>query len=227
MLLQSQLFKGDPQLERCAQSNEGRILPGAKGEHVGKIQLALGKVDEARIDVGEIANKTYGSSTATAVLNYKQVRNIINPSYQTQADNIVGIMTVARLDFDVDQLERKEGGKDHNNVITLPEITIEGVPEPQPIVRTSVSSNWGAVGLTTFSAEMGLGERVSVYAFLNRETKERWVYLLATLGIGFSLPALKIPKMVTQLAKATLNSKNLLDEKTYTAIAVNRPFFFR
>ena len=40
----------------------------------------------------------YGPSTADVVLAYKRKRNIINYSYQTTADNIVGKMTMAALD---------------------------------------------------------------------------------------------------------------------------------
>jgi hypothetical protein len=40
----------------------------------------------------------YGPSTADAVLTYKTTRNIVNRSYQTQADNIVGKMTIAAMD---------------------------------------------------------------------------------------------------------------------------------
>jgi hypothetical protein len=40
----------------------------------------------------------YGPSTALCVLVYERKRQIINRSYQTQADNIVGRMTIASLD---------------------------------------------------------------------------------------------------------------------------------
>jgi hypothetical protein len=50
------------------------------------------------IDQQELALKRYGPSTAKAVLFYKKKRNIINRSYQTRADDIVGIMTMASLD---------------------------------------------------------------------------------------------------------------------------------
>jgi hypothetical protein len=98
MGLQSTLFRGDPKLEAAAVSPQDHILPGAVGEHVGKIQQALLEVDGAVVDPAELAAKRYGPSTASAVLSYKQKRAIINRSYQTQADNIVGIMTMAALD---------------------------------------------------------------------------------------------------------------------------------
>jgi hypothetical protein len=98
MSLQSQLFRGDPKLEAAAVSDPAHILPGAVGQHVAKIQQALLKLDGITIDPGELQSSRYGPSTANAVLAYKKKRNIINRSYQTQADNIVGKMTIAALD---------------------------------------------------------------------------------------------------------------------------------
>ena len=66
--------------------------------HLGKIQLALILLDAAVIADSEQDSLTYGDSTARAVLAYKRKRNIVNRSYQTQADNIVGKMTMASLD---------------------------------------------------------------------------------------------------------------------------------
>ena len=94
MTLKSQLFRGDPLLEAAAVSDPAHITPGSRGEHVRKIQLALIQLDGAAI----IADESYGPATAAAVLAYKRKRNIINRSYQTAADNIVGKMTIAALD---------------------------------------------------------------------------------------------------------------------------------
>ena len=93
MSLTSRLFAGDPKLEAAATSNPAHIQPEAVGDHVGKIQQAIMLLDGAVIDSGELMAKRYGPSTARAVLAYKKKRNIINRTYQTQADNIVGIMT--------------------------------------------------------------------------------------------------------------------------------------
>jgi len=60
--------------------------------------LALILLDAAVIADRELESLTYGDSTARAVLTYKRKRNIVNRSYQTQADNIVGKMTMASLD---------------------------------------------------------------------------------------------------------------------------------
>jgi peptidoglycan hydrolase-like protein with peptidoglycan-binding domain len=85
-------------LEAAAVSDPAHIVPGATGSHVRKIQTALFVLDDAAIADGELRRTFYGPSTADAVLAYKQKRNIINRSYQTQADNIVGKMTIASLD---------------------------------------------------------------------------------------------------------------------------------
>lgn len=97
MALQSQLMSGDPQLEAALLADRSHIEPGASGPHVAKIQTALILLDGAEL----LADGIYGSLTANAVLSYKQKRSIINSSYQYIADNIVGKMTVARLDADM------------------------------------------------------------------------------------------------------------------------------
>jgi hypothetical protein len=99
--LQSKLFRADPNLEAAAVSDPAHIVPGASGAHVGKLQMALVVLDSAVISPDEMQRTTYGPSTAGAVLTYKQKRSIVNKSYQTQADNIVGKMTMARLDADM------------------------------------------------------------------------------------------------------------------------------
>jgi hypothetical protein len=61
----------------------------------------------ALIALDEVSSQSYGTSTATAVLNYKRVRRIINFSYQTTADNIVGKMTIASLDREMAKNEAR------------------------------------------------------------------------------------------------------------------------
>jgi peptidoglycan hydrolase-like protein with peptidoglycan-binding domain len=97
MALQSQLFKGDPKLEAAAASHPGHIVPGARGSHVVKIQQALNEI----LSLSLVLDGIYGQGTAAAVLQYKRGRNIVNTTYQTEADNIVGIMTMAALDADM------------------------------------------------------------------------------------------------------------------------------
>ena len=94
MALRSQLFKGDTKLDAAAVSDSAHITPGARGEHVRKIQFALIQLDGAKIT----ADGAYGPKTAAALLAYKQKRGIINTSIQTKADNITGKMTLASMD---------------------------------------------------------------------------------------------------------------------------------
>jgi peptidoglycan hydrolase-like protein with peptidoglycan-binding domain len=110
MGLQSEFFRGDPKLEACLIQDSAHVTPGAVGDHVVKIQVALTTLDSSDIDDGESTTGTYGPSTAAAVLAFKQKRNIVNPSYQTQADNIVGKMTIAALDREIFQKEQPRTG---------------------------------------------------------------------------------------------------------------------
>jgi peptidoglycan hydrolase-like protein with peptidoglycan-binding domain len=112
MALRSKYFRGDPQLESASRENRFHILMGAQGLHVEKIQQALMLCDESNVEASEIASRTYGPSTAAAVLRFKKKRNIVNRSYQTQADAIVGIYTIQALDNEMFALEcsvRSEG----------------------------------------------------------------------------------------------------------------------
>ena len=94
MALQSKLFRGDPNLEAAAMSDPAHITLGARGDHVAKIQQALIALDGAKLSIDRI----YGPLTAAAVKAYKRARDIVDRRRQTQADDIVGIMTMAVLD---------------------------------------------------------------------------------------------------------------------------------
>ena len=83
MPLRSQLFADDAKLEACLTNNAAHLVPGAQGEHVGKVQTALFLVDGLSVDPAELNAELYGKSTAAAVLAYKKKRKIINQSYQT------------------------------------------------------------------------------------------------------------------------------------------------
>lgn len=73
-------------------------------------------------------------STANAVLNYKQKRSIINLSYQTQADNIVGKMTVGALDRELRDKEDVSPGP----LRIIPILPVGGrkVESKPPFIRT-------------------------------------------------------------------------------------------
>lgn len=105
MPLQSSLLRSDRHLIACLQLDSAHVTPGATGEHVAKIQTAVSRIDGYSIASTEIWQQRYGPSTAAAVLAYKRKRKIINRNYQTQADNIVGKMTIAALDADMLRVE--------------------------------------------------------------------------------------------------------------------------
>jgi peptidoglycan hydrolase-like protein with peptidoglycan-binding domain len=107
MPLRSQLFRNDPRLQGCLVEDQWHVTPGSAGDYVQRIQVALMQLDGLQIDPGELAMKRYGTSTAAAVLQFKQNRDIVNRAYQTQADDIVGKMTIAALDEEMLQLERR------------------------------------------------------------------------------------------------------------------------
>jgi hypothetical protein len=98
MALSSNLFRGNRALEACAVQDPAHVTRGTTGDHVAKIQFALFTLDGLVIDRAELVAHQYGRSTAAAVLAYKKKRQIINRSYQTAADDIVGKMTIASLD---------------------------------------------------------------------------------------------------------------------------------
>lgn len=123
MALQSRLFAGDPKLEAAALSDPAHILPGSRGPHVGKIQIALNRLDNAKIAAPELEATLYGKSTTDAVLGFKKKRSIINFSYQSSADNIVGKMTMATLDREVALAEK----------VTTNPIIVPLDPPPSPI----------------------------------------------------------------------------------------------
>ena len=98
MALNSRIFAGDPALEACLVKDSAHVTRGTRGDHVAKIQAVVMFLDGSKIADVELKSKTYGPSTAAAVLAYKKKRKIINFSYQTQADDIVGKMTIQSLD---------------------------------------------------------------------------------------------------------------------------------
>ncbi len=101
MALMSQLFSGDLKIEAAAVSDPARIMQGARGDHVARIQTALILLDGAAIT----ADGAFGPMTAAAVLKFKTARDIVNRTYQTQADSVVGKMTVAVMDAELVALE--------------------------------------------------------------------------------------------------------------------------
>lgn len=98
MPLRSASLAGDERLEACLVSDPDHLTPGVQGEFVAKVQAALIFLDELVIDEQELTTQTYGPTTTAAVLAFKKKRKIINRSYQTKEDNIVGKMTIKAID---------------------------------------------------------------------------------------------------------------------------------
>jgi hypothetical protein len=136
MVLQSNLFRNDPKLEAAAVSDPAHIVPGARGGHVGKIQLALILVDRAAL----AADAIYGPLTAAAVASFKQKRRILN--YQGKVDNIVGKKTIDRLDKEMLIVERLNTGR-------TPHCTFP--PDTQPSTRASFAVGGGSDAVTGFT----------------------------------------------------------------------------
>jgi hypothetical protein len=142
-VLESKLFTSDPQsrvaLQACLVSDQAHIqqaapgTPATRGPHVAKIQEAIFQLgNNVAIDPGELQRSEYGPSTAAAVLAYKKNRGIINPSYQNQADPIVGKHTIAQLDNEMLALEGKlVPPKPTSVLLTVGTISwIQGSPSP-------------------------------------------------------------------------------------------------
>lgn len=100
-MLVSRLLSSNSRLQRCAVEHPSHVQRGDSGPHVRLIQIALMVLDNADIDAGEASASTFGPSTEQAVLAYKTTRRIINLSYQTKPDAVVGIMTIRALDAEI------------------------------------------------------------------------------------------------------------------------------
>lgn len=138
MVLFSSLFRGDAKLEAVTVNDAAHIVQGATGEHVRKIQTALNLLNGAAI----APDGSYGPKTAAAVRAYKQKRCIINFSYQTQVDDIVGKMTIAAMDAELRALFPLSISVNFLLSATL----TTGAPTPRAIIVTEMdidSVRWG------------------------------------------------------------------------------------
>lgn len=101
MALTSTWFANNARCQQCALVDAQHIQRGDAGLHVFLVQHALLMLDASAIAGTELDAWSYGPSTAAAVLRYKQARDIVNRTYQKQADDIVGKMTIASLDAEM------------------------------------------------------------------------------------------------------------------------------
>ena len=107
MPLASLLLRDEPRLQACLVADTAHVVPGAAGRHVGLIHKVLMVLDKAQISLSELRAGAYGPTTTAAVLAYKRKRNIVNLAYQTSADNIVGKMTIAKMDNELVVLDQR------------------------------------------------------------------------------------------------------------------------
>src|SRR3954451_23428917 len=86
----------------------------------------------AELPAHELAQSRYGRETAAAGLKYKRSLDIINRSYQKQADNIVGRMTIKSLD---DLMWSLEGGDGPPRQPAFSALLHPQLPPPPPNVQ--------------------------------------------------------------------------------------------
>jgi peptidoglycan hydrolase-like protein with peptidoglycan-binding domain len=107
MALRSLLFSGNARLNSCLVHDSAHVVVGDQGDHVILIQDALRAIDALDVADGDVEARLYGSTTAAAVLAYKKKRKIVNQSYQSKEDSIVGKMTIKALDDDLVLIQGK------------------------------------------------------------------------------------------------------------------------
>jgi hypothetical protein len=96
-LLTCKLFTDPPsnELERCAGNDASHITPGATGDHVKRIQIALNTLSNVFLGIDGI----YGPKTGDAVVVFKEAQSPpLRQPWESIADNIVGIRTIRALD---------------------------------------------------------------------------------------------------------------------------------
>jgi peptidoglycan hydrolase-like protein with peptidoglycan-binding domain len=193
MPLRSQLFAGNRKLEACSKNHPDHILFGARGDHVERIQRALIRLDNALINADEMKRSFYGESTAAAVLAYKQKRDIVNRSYQSTADNIVGIMTIKHMD---EELLKRKGSSLHQGICQTcgtgaETFVARAVPPPavQPFalkaktvtVGKTTKKRFGGVARIYVQWASGVANKGTIYPI--RELIERARDMLGEYGI--------------------------------------------
>jgi hypothetical protein len=85
------------------------------------------------------------------------------------------------------------------------------------------SSDWGAFSIGSANGTLGLGCRGTVYVFQNFENGDKFLFLLADLGFGFSI-GFRLNQAARNLAKTLLSDKNVTNPRSYTKITANIAF---
>jgi hypothetical protein len=88
----------ESQLNRALTSDPDHIIPGATGDHVATIQIALSLLGAVVINQIERDKKTYGVSTAAAVKAFKANCSPPLLNFKNEIDDITGKKTTQELD---------------------------------------------------------------------------------------------------------------------------------
>ena len=135
MPLMSRWFRGDARLHQTLVSDPHHVQLGDRGPYVRLIQEALHLLDGASIDQQDTDMEYYGRLTADAVKRYKTTRSIINSSYQTAPDDIVGRMTIRHLDDEMLMSEQRQ-----RRLLIAFNVTLS--PPPTSVVVTETGAPW-------------------------------------------------------------------------------------
>jgi hypothetical protein len=127
------------------------------------VQRAVLVLGQPGIENAELAAARYGDSTAAAVQDYKKNHDppIINTSYQQQADNIVGKMTIVALDEDLLELPSNDPrtnpdestriqqvlDQERLGALLMIQTTLEALPQVQSAFRLAAVDPNAAAGL--------------------------------------------------------------------------------
>jgi hypothetical protein len=161
----------DPKLEGCATDDAQHIAPGAVGDHVKKIQIALNELGTVFIAVDGI----YGPQTASAVTAYKNAPNRrIQQPWQTTADDIVGKGTIYYLDIEMYRLQGPAPVQSQYVSTTLMGPQHDHSKCPTRPYATSPGPDGHAQHLTCPLSVLGYGRRINIggegeAAYLNFE----------------------------------------------------------
>jgi hypothetical protein len=219
MPLISTHFKGNDRLQRCSADNSAHIVlksPPERGPHVSLIQEALFQLMD-NVNLGdELATSSYGPKTAAAVLRYKQNHKppIVNRSYQTSADNVVGVMTITCLDED---MHKRFGGKPSPAKPALPGAPGGGAQKVDP---------WSVNGFFGFMLGAGGADHMpnlgqfgfSLYKFRNDTNGVTRTYVSPTFGAGFSFDVPSLLKWLRGIKDRNLGKYILADRLAWLAL---------
>jgi hypothetical protein len=112
-MLRSKFLSQSKRLQDCLLHDNSHVQFGDRGDYVHIIQLAVMAVEPVSISKDELNSQHYGKTTQDAVLKYKTRRNIVNATYQKNADAIVGKMTIKALDDELVKREEEENTQDN------------------------------------------------------------------------------------------------------------------